>query len=282
MIFLKPLRGMALFLKMIDQYKLRKNHKFLSSAGLVNQICAPLQYFKIHLFTYLKKFNDGSEINLSTDPRWIFDYYYLALYRTSMYESEHHKTGISIWPVNCPSLVFQHGREHFDSVYGFTLCQEQEDSCEFFFFSLSSKHYKMLDVCINNLDLIEEFTLYFKERASELLKSCDSQRIIIPNNLCQQKTDLLYTSNYLREKFTQAIKRNSFTKWLRSHEPLTKREAECLDLLIDFQTVPELAKELNISKRTVETHLERIKAKLKCQSKQELLIKIAHFSCINK
>lgn len=268
---------------MIDAYKLCKTHKFLSSAELIKQICEPLSYFKIHLFTYLKKFNDGSEINLSTDQRWVFDYYQQALYRTSQYESAVHETGISIWPWESSLSVFQHGRKHFDSYYGFTLCQKHADSTEFFFFSLSAKHYNMLDVCINNLDLIKEFTVYFKDKASELLKSCDLDRIIIPDNVDYQKintqADLHYTSDYLREKFRQAICRdNPLAQWLKNYERLSKRETECLVLLTKYQTVPELAKELNISKRTVETHLERIKAKLQCRSKQELLIKLAHLS----
>lgn len=271
---------------MIDQYKLRKNHKFLSSSGFISQICEPLKYFNIHLFTYLKKFNDGSQINLSTDPKWVFDYYNLSLYSTSLYESEPHETGISLWPANSDLLVFRHGQEHFDSIYGFTLCQNQADSCDYFFFSLSRKHFRMLDVCINNLDLIEQFISYFKDKTAPLLKSCHSHRIILPYNYSQEqgasKTDLLYTSDYLREKFSQAIKGNSLTKWLKNHEPLTKRESECLELLMDYQTVPELAKELSISKRTAESHLEQIKVKLRCRSKQELMIKLAHISGLNR
>lgn len=59
--------------------KIRKNHKFLSSAGHIKKICQPLSLFKIHLFTYLKKFPDGSQINLSSDPNWVGDYYDLSL-----------------------------------------------------------------------------------------------------------------------------------------------------------------------------------------------------------
>ena len=65
--------------------QLRKNHKFLSSAGYIKQICQPLACLNIHLFTYLKKFSDGGQINLSSDPEWVHDYYNLGLFETSEY-----------------------------------------------------------------------------------------------------------------------------------------------------------------------------------------------------
>lgn len=263
--------------KMIDASHLNNKHPFLSAAGSLTKICDPLHYFNIHLFTYLKKFNDGSQINISTNAEWIADYYRLGLYKTSTYEAEAHKVGISLWPWDSDLQVFKHGRKYYDSVYGFTLCQKQTDGWEFFFFSLSAKQFKMLDVCLNHIDLIEEFTYYFKDKASLLLKRCDEQRLMLPRRQLVESHEL-EQSNTIRKEFIGIIQGHTMAKWLKNHEPLTKREMECLCLLMDYPTVTALANRLQLSKRTVETHVEHIKAKLQCCTKQDLLIKLARFS----
>jgi DNA-binding CsgD family transcriptional regulator len=260
---------------MIDQHLLSKKHPFISSSELLTPICDPLRSFNIHLFTYLKKFIDGSQVNVSTDARWIADYYRLDLHQTSTYDAELHEEGLALWPWDSTSRVFKHGRKYFDSVYGFTLCRQQADGWEFFFFSLAASQFKMLDTCLNNIDLIEEFTYYFKDKASNLLKSCNEQRIILPSR--HSGSYIIESNDTIREQFSKIIKGHSLVKWLNNYEPLTKRETECLYLLMDYQTVTALADQLKLSKRTVETHVERIKAKLQCRSKQELLIKLTQF-----
>ena len=239
----------------------------------MRQICAPLRHFQINLFTYLRKYRDGSQINLSTNPGWIEDYYNLELYKTSSYESKpnEYQTGIALWPTDSRLKVFDHGREYYDSVYGFTITKKQKDSCEFFFFSLAKNNFQQINVCLNNLDLFEQFILYFKERAEDIIKSCENNKIILP---CEFNANLTINNGNIREKFSREIKGNAMASLLSEHEPLTRREQECLNLLLIKPTVVEIAKELHISKRTAETHLARIKSKLECDSKQQLLVKL--------
>ncbi len=58
-----------------------------------------------------------------------------------------------------------------------------------------------------------------------------------------------------------------------SNWSLTKREVECLFLLIHGKTAKEIAKFLNISFRTVETYIEKIKNKLQVESRSEIIEK---------
>lgn len=255
---------------------LNNDHPFISPSKALLPICDPLRYFNIHLFTYLKKFKDGSQINVSTEAQWIEDYYSLGLYKTSTYEAELHEEGMSLWPWESDSRVFQHGRQRFNSTYGFTLCQQQHDGWEFYFFSLAANQFNKLELCLNHIDLIEEFTGYFKDKAAKLLKKCTKQKIILPKTK-PLEAQILEPFPEIRAQFSQIIKGHTLAKWLNHYEPLTKREMECLYLLMDYQTITALADQLRISKRTIETHVERIKAKLHCRSKQELLIKLNQF-----
>lgn len=54
----------------------------------------------------------------------------------------------------------------------------------------------------------------------------------------------------------------------------TKRELDCANLLIRKHKVKEIAAKMQVSPRTVETHLNNIKMKLNCSDKMELIIKL--------
>lgn len=55
------------------------------------------------------------------------------------------------------------------------------------------------------------------------------------------------------------------------HKQLTDREMDCIFYLLRGNTMKKIAKYLNISPRTVETHLEQIKNKLNCGSKSDIV-----------
>jgi DNA-binding NarL/FixJ family response regulator len=56
---------------------------------------------------------------------------------------------------------------------------------------------------------------------------------------------------------------------------LTNRQMECIHLLMKGMTAKDIANELHLSFRTVESYLANIKNRLKCKNKTELIIKLA-------
>jgi len=54
---------------------------------------------------------------------------------------------------------------------------------------------------------------------------------------------------------------------------LSKRQNECLFFILRGKTTKEIANILNVSIRTIESHLEEIKIKFRCRTKSELIIK---------
>jgi len=60
---------------------------------------------------------------------------------------------------------------------------------------------------------------------------------------------------------------------------LSLREEECLFYLLRRKSAKETAKILNISYRTVEAHIEKIKDKFKCRTKSELFSKSVENGC---
>lgn len=255
--------------------KLRKNHKFLNVGTHVNEICKPLQHLNAHMFTYMKNFTDGTQVYLSSHPQWIEDYYALKLHDSSYFEGDPSKyeSGFKWWPEASDLPVFTHGRDNYNSHYGITYCQQVADGCEFFFFSSGQENKAAMEVYLNNLDLLENFSVYFKESAATILRQCDRSRIHRQNN---HHVDTAADLNMRRELFMRAIGGNNrnFDTFLMQFEKLTVRERECLDYVLSASSTSEVALAMNVSIRTAETHIQRIKSKLVCKTKNELIKKL--------
>ena len=70
-------------------------------------------------------------------------------------------------------------------------------------------------------------------------------------------------NHYLRQKY-----------FLGKHFPniyLTQREAECIAGLLQHGTMKTIARNLNISHRTVEYYIQNVKAKIQCYTKADLI-----------
>lgn len=65
----------------------------------------------------------------------------------------------------------------------------------------------------------------------------------------------------------------SFRRPAQTHEPLTSREAEILDLLAKGHLTKEIADRLAISLQTVKSHLKNIYGKLHVRTRTEAVIK---------
>ncbi|MEO8400851.1 MAG: helix-turn-helix transcriptional regulator [Gammaproteobacteria bacterium] len=264
----------------MNDRRLIENHFFLLSANDIENICKPLLKLGITCFTYIKNFNDGSQVYLSNSARWIDDYYNLALYKTSLFEfkSSLYQSGYFIWPTEADSAVFLHGRNYFNSSNGITLIKSNETDCEFYFFSGCVNSVWLGNFYLNNIDLLEKFILFFKESASNILRKADKNRIIIIKDpIMNQSSNTLnfinnHTTDNTRSDFLKDI--NSYddnNKLQRVKERLSNREQEIAHNLLKGRTALETANRLFISRKTVERHVENIKIKLSCANKTELI-----------
>jgi DNA-binding CsgD family transcriptional regulator len=118
-----------------------------------------------------------------------------------------------------------------------------DDICEEFFCFYGPKgNIGSRIFFINNIPLLEGFIKEYKKKAKEIIKLSEENRIVSP--------------------WIGACKYN---------KELTKREKEIARLLTYNLTANEIANNLNISKRTVESYVEKIKDKYMCDKKNELV-----------
>ena len=72
----------------------------------------------------------------------------------------------------------------------------------------------------------------------------------------------------------QTTQQDKYNLAINLRKMLTRREIDCVILLLESFTAKEIAEKLALSPRTVERHLEHVKTKLKCSNKTELVIKL--------
>ena len=238
-------------------------HIFLNSHQAIDQIIQPLKdFFGITSFIYQKNFNDGSEIRLSNQPAWMQFFYEHELYKQSLFErppSEFIKSRLVWAGLTVHNPILDQARE-FNIDHGITFIEPCADGCEFFFIGTEVIHPEVQAKYLAQLDLIERFLDYFREKAKPLIEEAYKQKIVIPNKFVEAPKWFCLAET----------KRDDFLKRLNPIE-FTARELDCMRLLTKGYSMKMIAQELRISPRTVETYLVHIKAKTATHTKGELV-----------
>lgn len=249
----------------------------------IKEICQPL--FKdtnIDYFCYMKSTKDGRMIHLTNREDWLE--YYLD---SKFYEISNFRKSPEAYLgdyVLCSTMqgpafqIAQNATNYFNIRNTITLISKQEKECEFYQFASSKSDEKIISFFINNIDLLKLFTFYFKDKAKHLLKNLHKKNIFIPSNSLLFKSDndesLLPKEKIIQIKGEIYEKINRFyIRDKNSDAVLTKREVECIKFISLGKTAEEISIIFEISKRTVEKHIENIKIKLNLTKIQAVLEK---------
>ncbi|MDQ2995229.1 MAG: LuxR C-terminal-related transcriptional regulator, partial [Pseudomonadota bacterium] len=89
--------------------------------------------------------------------------------------------------------------------------------------------------------------------------------VILPTDIQNQYTAILSQTH------------NMATYYAQNQSPLAEklsdREMQCLQRIVRGLSAKEIGEELELSKRTVESYIDNIKAKLGCINKTELIVR---------
>lgn len=137
-----------------------------------------------------------------------------------------------------------------DIEYGITLIKREEDGFGFYNLGIKSSDSSIINKYVNNLNEYESFIQDFQDKTKNLF--------------CSAK----YLKPHINSESTDDDFRKTGHQFGRLH--LTNREYECVNYLIRGKTAEEIAIILNISRRTVETHVQNIKRKMNCYNQFRL------------
>jgi DNA-binding CsgD family transcriptional regulator len=264
-------------------------HIAFTSDHEIREIVQPVfKHFNLQIFNFCRFYqsDSGNKINapLTSNP----DYLKETMKNIGAVHSRHVVGALQ------DLLIFQHAvpgikhtptrriyekqiaiqRDQFDAGTEIIIQIRHEGYSDGFHFTAKYRDHQALNRFLNNLDLLHHFTGYFYEKAADLLKKSDEQRIIYP--------DSVYNPNNVLENNPTPVDRNSFIQQHRlnrfrfinklgQHQFLTEKEIECARELIKGKTAKQIADKFCRSPRTIESRIETLKQKTGCYSKSALI-----------
>lgn len=248
----------------------------LAACDSVEQICKPLfTCYGFNVFVYVKMFKDGSTTILSNRGDWL-NYFYQSQYVNPNVTNPTIKSGyyLNLNELDIPDNQIKIARENFNADNWLNIIQTNLGYDEVYGLATPRGYYQIINTYINNKDALEHFILYFKDKAHDLIKKADMNRII-PTEVSIVTPDQLIIkdeNSNVKEKFYQETKINRyFLRGLPHNKYLTKREFEIASLLANGKQMKEVADLLGLTHRTVAYYLDNAKTRLNCFSRSQLI-----------
>lgn len=244
-----------------------KEHVLFKEVASVKKACEPLSYFSIDGFIFMRRFEDGTFVDLSNQIEWSEDF--LMRYLNGKVESQHAKDhmlilpGISLWSHNPSNTIWQEGRKDWGFHSGISIAKEGPCWTDIFCYYSRKFPGEMDSQYLKNIHSLEIFSQRFLDNFNDVIKKGEKNPLVTPK---------VYLTNNIKLTKEQQTFMNEFKKPVES---LSIREKECIYYVAKGNTAEKVGVILHLSRRTVESHLQNAKDKL-CINKLSDLIKLYH------
>lgn len=218
----------------------------------IKEICEP--HFKqlgLDHLNYIHRDSHGNVTYLCSNQKWLDHYIKKSYPKIGAFEKniELSQYKFALWNgLDSDDRILTDSKEITGVEYGIAIVKQEQDGVSFYNLGAKSADPSIVNKYINEVNQYENFVSAFQEKAIDLFRVAKKFKM----NVCFDS---------VKSKKPEYRFRNLY---------LTKREHECVTYLIRGKTAEEIAIILNISKRTVETHVQNIKRKMNCYNQFRL------------
>lgn len=255
-------------------------HHCLTSSNNVKLICNPLHHLGITYFTLDRIYMDGSRSILTTAPNWIEFYYSSEFYDLSLFEPSTLPVEkcTSYWSTMLYNPVYK-AAEDFNIAKGLTLVMKHQGYWDFYNFGTTKNNLNISDSFLSeNFLELEHFIIYFKDKGHKLIEESGKHIIKFketPMDFCLKSNDIKLSKIKSFDVFYKETEINRyFLDGEFEGEYVTRREIQIIDLLLKGKTQKEIAEQVGIKQKTIESHIARIRKKFKSSNMVQLALKI--------
>lgn len=247
-------------------------HYSIQIADKVRELCSP--FFKMtqaNGFCYARVFDGGTMYCLNTHPDWYL--YHLSheypLVPSILRMNVGGRYSFILLPEAvapyCADLLIEI-RERFGLDYPYLMIESYQDYCDLYIFSTYVKNAKIINFYLNHQSEIEKFKHYFKGYGKQLLIEAANHLVELPAKMH------IHINTEEQKIYEKLIPKNYVIHYNKKDIVFTAKEAQCLKYLSLGYDLKGVAKMMNISSRTVEFHLNNIKAKTGVNAVSRLLV----------
>jgi DNA-binding CsgD family transcriptional regulator len=255
----------------VSQVILKENHFSLTSAADVIDICKPLFLNSpISYFCWFRMFNNGSSQLLISNPELAKFHLNKKKYLVSP-NIEDKLIKKCFYYFNFPNCndKFEEVLYNYKNLLNIHnpiyLFEKHENYYDSFWFASKKDDPSIYNFYLNNMNVLERFKLYFKDKAEKLILETFKNQLIIPKKMwcnISKKSPITIEKNIIPNL---QINKVNFSPIL------SKKEIEVTQWLARGRTFKEIAKILQISPRTIEHHINNIKRKTGLQRKSQII-----------
>lgn len=272
--------------------KLKKNMRKRDDAWFLNpasskeivQIAANLlKTHKLSGFEYVRIHNDGSGYQFFSNPNLIGYNQKKGVPITAPAPNEIISERFWYIPSKAGRYqqIYRDWKEEFGIETIINLIELHKGYYEMFTFISDEDMSLCASRLLNTRPEFETFSNSFRENAKLLLSQADRERIsysgdLLPNfHGYENDKDLENKqSKQVYQLVTQLLGEISRSYRTENKKLLSKRELQCVQLLVLGYTAGDIAHALSLSIRTIESYLESIRNKLQCSKKSEIISKV--------
>lgn len=225
----------------------------------ISILCRPLAKFHITFVCYLRVYPDGSAVDICNAPE-MQEYFY---YKTEWYKSfaplslnANMDLGFVLDKSFIDLAWINLQKNLFDIDYVIYLVKSNPYYMEYWQFGTKSDNHGILNFYIQHADLLRAYTQYFLYQGQTLISIADKNRY---KPLALNSAHALKINNYSQTFINNLIAQFNGSD-LQGYG-LTTKEVECLKLCARGASAKEIGRELAISYRTAEKHINNIKLK---------------------
>jgi DNA-binding CsgD family transcriptional regulator len=259
-------------LKTLDFYKSSYYNKFC-------RLAAPLKSIGVDFFCYTCMSAEGLFYQMSNHPPLAEYYFGYELYKANpcILNPDNFYDGQITIPLALPDDKFIGTVNDVETKFGISsnfITFHKKTKKKTFWLAFSSGNIEISPIALylNYPEVFHRYIDYFSKTWEEYQPKMESfyvdmSSLLIISRKAVHKIGIL--ENHLREQFFRKI--GYLNEINFSVNDFTKRELDCIDSLLQGNTVFITVNNLDLSERTVQHYIENIKNKVGCKTKAELL-----------
>ncbi len=271
------------------QRTFKENHIENSSCEKVDKICSPLkQVLNINYFSYQRYYTNWKMFVLQNRNDWAKYFYDNQLYLEFDVLPNIIKNKI-IFSDDLPTdsntykKIIKPANDLFDMHYMIAIPIFNLNYFELVILGFPKEEKNVERKVILHLDYIKKFILYFKEKAASLIEIASQTRFPVSGNFKENAKKNVHEEHLSFNPNILDIIDVKRYYLLGTEEDVyfTRREMDCIYLLVEDQKYVHIAEMLNLSTKTIYEYIENIKFKLACDSKVKFNKKLQQLAMLN-
>lgn len=240
----------------------------------VEQLCQPIfHFFGLKYFELYRVYPDNSFIILTSHPMWIEHYFSNNYFETTDTDCHNRLKQFDFilwndWPQEDKAVWhITKEAEQFQLTDTITLIFKFPDALNVFSFGAPLDTGSIRGRYLMDMSVLEKFSYYFLAKSQRLINQANKIKSKLP--IMHDKFKREDTNEKIQILDTLEITKLYFTV---NHEDvfLSKQETKVAIHYVQGVSAKQMANRLDITHKTIEWHIENIKRKLQCFSKDQL------------